>query len=134
VRRSGGVAGSVLTVLACYAAVPAEVDQHNRQVADIDDDLDRYAADEYARLRNVALASLAPEPGIEKMTVQPDLSKVLAHQRNLVVSASMQFYRDEQTARTREHPARTRSSSTSNASSSASRPTSTGGRAPALGV
>jgi len=30
-----GAAGSILTLLARYAAVPAEVDQHDRQVADI---------------------------------------------------------------------------------------------------
>jgi hypothetical protein len=99
----GGAAGSVLTLLARYAAVPAEVDQHNRQVADIDRDLDRFAADAYASLRNVVLAGLAPEPGIERMTVQPNRSKVIAHQVSLSVSASMQLYRDEQTARTREH-------------------------------
>jgi hypothetical protein len=99
----GGAAGSLLTLLARYAAVPAEVDQHDRQVADIDSDLDRYAADEYARHRNVALAALAPKPRIERMTVQPDRSKVLAHQFSLAVSASMQLYRDERTARTGEH-------------------------------
>jgi hypothetical protein len=49
----GGAAGSVLTLLARYAAVPAEVDQHDRQVADIDRDPDRFAADAYASLRNV---------------------------------------------------------------------------------
>src|SRR5271168_1133345 len=56
----GGAAGSGLTLVARYAAIPSEVRHHDRQIGDIDRDLDRYAADEYTRLRNAVLPGLVP--------------------------------------------------------------------------
>lgn len=79
IALAGGAVGSVLTAVSTavirYGAVPAEVRHNDRQVADIDRDLDRFAADEYARLRNVELPKLLSRDGLEKWTATSDRSK-----------------------------------------------------------
>lgn len=94
---AGGAVGSIFTVAIRYAAVPSEVRHNDRQIVDIDRDLDRFAADEYARLRN-ALPRLLDQRGLERFTATSDRSKGLAREISLAVSWSMQLYRDHENA------------------------------------
>jgi hypothetical protein len=98
VAIAGGAAGSVLTLLARYAAVPAEIRHHDRQVADIDRDLDRYTADEYVRLRTVLYE--IKRPGGEPAQLAPEL---VAYKLALATTWSIHLYRDEETGRLRQY-------------------------------
>jgi hypothetical protein len=95
---AAGAAGSVLTMLTRYTAIPAQVRHHDRQVADIDGDLDRFAADECARLMSIVYAIRFPnhteDDGRPKVVVALECGQAVAR--------SMQLYRDEETARIRE--------------------------------
>jgi hypothetical protein len=99
VAVAGGAVGSVLTLAGRYSAVPSEVRHHDRQIAEIDRDLDRFAADEYARLRNVELPELLDSR--MKMNLTADGgngmgSKARAKLWSLKLSWSMQLYRDHE--------------------------------------
>lgn len=96
---AGGAVGSIFTVAIRYAAVPSEVRHNDRQIVDIDRDLDRFAADEYARLRN-ELPKLLNQGGqrLERFTATSDRSKGLAREMSLAISWSMQLYRDHENA------------------------------------
>lgn len=101
VALAGGAIGSVLTTLARYSAVPAEVRQHDRQIAEIDADLDRFAADEYARLRNAVLPQFLNPDAKQRMTFQQQPGKqpqMRAKEWIVVVAASIQLYRDHENA------------------------------------
>jgi hypothetical protein len=94
---AGGAVGSIFTVAIRYAAVPSEVRHNDRQIIDIDRDLDRFAADEYARLRN-ELPKLLGGQRLERFTATSDRSKGLAREMSLAISWSMQLYRDHENA------------------------------------
>jgi hypothetical protein len=102
VALAGGAIGSALTTLSRYSAVPSEVRQHDRQIAEIDADLDRFAADEYARLRNVELPQLLSPQLVQTLTASGGNamdSKTKAKQWALLISFSMQLYRDHENGR-----------------------------------
>lgn len=70
VAVAGGAVGSVLTILARYGAVPAEVRQHDQETTDMDRDLNRFAADESARLMGVIFEIRFPNqepPGCRRL-------------------------------------------------------------------
>jgi hypothetical protein len=102
IALAGGAVGSVLTAVSTavirYGAVPAEVRHNDRQIAEIDRDLDRFAADEYTRLRNVELPKLLHQGGLEKWTAASDRSITMAREWALMISWSMQLYRDHENA------------------------------------
>jgi hypothetical protein len=94
----GGTVGSVLTLAGRYASMPAEVRHHDREIAEIERDLDRFAADEYARLRNVLLPQLLG-PSIERFSMQSQRApNAKLRDHVAMVSWSMQLYRDHENA------------------------------------
>jgi hypothetical protein len=92
-----GAAGSALTLLARVTIVPAQVAAHDRRIADIDIDLDRYAADEYVRLA-FNLREIRYPGGEDSQVPQREVSRACA----LAVVQSTQLYRDEESARIRD--------------------------------
>jgi hypothetical protein len=94
---AAGAAGSALTLLARVTIVPAEVATHDRRIADIDIDLDRFVADEYVRLA-FNLREIRFPGGEDSQAPPREVSRECA----LAVVASTQLYRDEENARTRE--------------------------------
>lgn len=102
VAIAGGAVGSAITLAGRYAAVPSEVRHHDRQIAEIDQDLDRFAADEYARLRNVVLPQLLSSKMVQTFSATGGNafdSKTKAKEWALMISFSMQLYRDHENAR-----------------------------------
>jgi hypothetical protein len=94
---AAGAAGSVLTMLARVTSVPSEVAAHDRRIADIDADLDRYVADEYVRLA-FDLREIRFPGGEDSPAPQREISRACA----IAVVRSTQLYRDEENARMRE--------------------------------
>jgi hypothetical protein len=93
---AAGAAGSALTMLARVTIVPAQVAAHDRRIADIDVDLDRYVADEYVRLA-FALREIRFPGGEDSQAPQREVSRDCA----IAVVRSTQLYRDEENARIR---------------------------------
>lgn len=94
---AAGAAGSALTMLARVTSVPSEVAAHDRRIADIDADLDRYVADEYVRLA-FDLREIRFPGGEDSQAPQREVSRACA----IAVVRSTQLYRDEENARIRE--------------------------------
>ena len=95
---AAGAAGSVLTMLARYAAIPSQVRHHDRQVADIDQDIDVFAADEISRLMDLVFRIRFPNQELPKVA-----KPVIAYECAQAVGASMQLYRDWEKTRLREY-------------------------------
>jgi hypothetical protein len=98
---AGGAIGSLITAGVRYAAIPSEVRQHDRQIAEIDWDLDRFAADEYARLRNVVLPEVLPPTGVTHLVLEPNARTPpeRAKQYTNAIAYSIQLYRDHEHGR-----------------------------------
>ncbi len=94
---AAGAVGSALTMLARLSAVPGEVISHDRSVEDVDNDLNRFAADEYVRLA-FRLREIRFPGGEDPAVSEREVSRECA----IAVVQSTQLYRDEQTARIRE--------------------------------
>ena len=94
---AAGAAGSALTILARVTTVPSEVAADDRRIADIDTDLDRFAADEYVKLA-FELSEIRHPGGDELQAPNRQISRDCA----LAVVRSTQLYRDEENARIRE--------------------------------
>jgi hypothetical protein len=84
-------------MLARVTTVPAEVAAHDRRIADIDTDLDRYAADEYVSLA-FELREIRYPGGEDSQAHEREISRDCG----LAVVRSTQLYRDEESARIRE--------------------------------
>ncbi len=94
---AAGAAGSALTLLMGVTSTPSDVAAHDRRIADIDTDLDRYAADEYVRLA-FNLREIRFPGGQDSQAPEREISRQCA----LAVVASTQLYRDEENTRIRE--------------------------------